>query len=254
MTQNMVADRPSLEGIVEGGMLSLESLHPGGLETTRQLATLCNVQRGVAVLDVASGTGETACFLAESFGARIVGVDRSAEMIRRAEAKASAGGLEPKFVRADAADLPFDDSECDAAICECTLCFLDKPRVLGEMVRVVRSGGCVGMHDLCWQARPPDKLQRTLAEMEGGEPETLEGWRRLFEDAGLLQITVVDKSEVMSRWMWESRKELGAAGQLRLTFKIIRRWGLRGAWRVLRSERVFSSDLLGYALVVGMKR
>ncbi len=55
------------------------------------------------------------------------------------------------FKNADAADLPFNDAEFDAAICECTLCFLDKPRVLGEMARVVRPGGCVGMHDLYWK-------------------------------------------------------------------------------------------------------
>ncbi len=254
MTDRPVVEQPSLEGLVETGMLALESLHPGGLDTTRQLATVCNIQRGDAVLDVASGTGESACFLAKAFGARVYGVDRADEMIRRAEAKAGARGLEVKFKKADAANLPFDDSQFDAAICECTLSFLDKPHVLGEMVRVVRPGGCVGMHDLCWKEAASDKLKRTLAEIEGEQPETLTGWRRLFESAGLVQITAVDKSETMSRWMQESRKQLGLTGELLLVLKIIRRWGVRGAWRVLRSERVFSSDHLGYVLVVGTKR
>jgi SAM-dependent methyltransferase len=254
MTQGTMVDSPSLEGLVETGMLALESLHPGGLKTTEQLANLCNIQRRAAVLDVASGTGETACFLAETFGARVVAVDRSGEMIRRAKVKASARGLEVAFESADAANLPFGDAEFDAAICECTLCFLDKPRVLGEMARVVRPGGRVGMHDLCWKEGAPDGLKRTLKEIEREEPETSEGWRRLFESAGLVQVTVDDKSEVMSRWMQESRKQLGLTGQIVLILKIIRRWGLRGASRVLRSERVFSSDLLGYVLVVGTKR
>jgi hypothetical protein len=110
------------------------------------------------------------------------------------------------------------------------------------------------MHDLYWKEGAPDGLKRTLAEIEGERPETFEGWRRLFESAGLVQITAIDKSDVMSRWMQESRKQLGLTVQLILVLKIIRRWGLRGAWAVLRSERVFSSDLLGYALVVGTKR
>lgn len=252
--QGSVVDRPSLEGIVETGMLTLDSLHPGGLETTRHLAKACNIQRGAAVLDVASGTGETACFLAETFDARVYGVDRSDEMICRAGAKANARGLQVKFKKADAVDLPFDDSEFDAAICECTLCFLDKPRVLGEMVRVVRPGGCVGMHDLCWKDGASDQLKHTLAEIEGEKPETLEGWRQLFESAGLVQITAVDKSEVKLRWMQKSRKQLGLTGQLTLGLKIIRRWGVRGLWRILRSERVFSNNFLGYVLVVGTKR
>jgi len=254
MTDGPVVEQPSLEWLVETGMLELESLHPGGLETTRQLATVCNIQRGDAVLDVASGTGETACFLAQAFGARIYGVDHADEMIRRAEAKASAKGLEIQFQKSDAAKLPFEDSRFDAAICECTLSFLDKLHVLGEMVRVVRPGGCVGMHDLCWKEGAPEKFKRTLAEIEGEQPETLRGWRSLFESAGLVQITAVDKSETMSRWMQQSREQLGWTGELLLARKIIRRWGMRGAWRVWRSERVFSSNYLGYVLVVGTKR
>jgi arsenite methyltransferase len=251
--QGPVVNQPSLEGLVETGMLALESLHPGGLEITRQLAKLCNIQRDAAVLDLASGTGETAYFLAEKFGARVVGVDRSDEMIRRAEAKSTVRGLEARFKNADAANLPFNDSEFDAAICECTLCFLDKPRVVGEMARVVRSGGRIGIHDLYWKEGAPGALKRTLSDIEGEKPETLEGWRRLFESAGLVQITTVDKSEIMLQWMQESRKQLGMSGQLILVVKILCRWGLRGAWRILRSERVFSSDHLGYAIVVGTK-
>lgn len=254
MTQDSAIDQASLEAVVESGMLALDSLHPGGLETTRQLAELCHIEPGARVLDVASGTGETACFLAETFRARVFGVDRSDEMIVRAQAKARDSGSEVQFQKADAASLPFDDSGFDAVICECTLCFLDKPRVLAEMTRVVRPGGWVGMHDLCWNEGATDRQKRVLAETEGEQPETLEGWRRLFEGAGLAQIAVVDKSGVKSRWMQESRKQLGLSGQLLLFGKIMRRWGMTGLWRVLRSQRVFSSPRLGYALVVGRKQ
>lgn len=253
-TQEPVADRPSLEGLVESGMLKLESLHPGGLELTRELAELCNIRQGSKVLDVASGTGETACFLAERFAAHVQGIDRSEQMIRRAEAKARAKGLKMAFIKADAADLPFGDAEFDAAICECTLCLLDKERVIGEMARVVRPGGCVGMHDLCWKGKAPDGLKRTLAEIEGERPETLGAWRRLFDRAGLAPVSTVDKSDLMSRWIRESRKQLGLTGQLMLALEIVRRWGIGGAWRVFRSERVFSSEFLGYGIVVGTKR
>jgi ubiquinone/menaquinone biosynthesis C-methylase UbiE len=235
-------------------MLKVESLHPGGLETTRELAGLCRIGEGASVLDIASGTGESACFLAGEFGARVHGVDYSEPMIRRARDKARAKGLEAEFSRADAANLPFGDDEFDAAICECTLCLLDKERVLGEMARVVRSGGCVGIHDLCWKEDTPDGPKRTLEEIEHESPETLEGWRRLFDRAGLVQVDSVDKSALMSEWMRDSRKQLGPTGQLTLTLKIVRRWGFRGLWRVLRSERVFSSGFLGYGIVTGTKR
>jgi arsenite methyltransferase len=243
----------SLEALIETELLKVESLHPGGLELTEELAELCEVRRGSDVLELASGTGESACFLAERRGARVVGLDGSPRMIRRAEQKARARGLEVEFREADAHHLPFPDAAFDVAICECTLCILDKEQVVREMVRVVRPGGCVGMHDLCWREDTPDDLKRTLAEIEGERPETLEGWRRLFAQAGLTEIRAVDKSFLIVRWMRESRKQVGLIGELLLAWKIIRRWGVRGLRRILRSERVFSSKQLGYGIVVGTR-
>ncbi|NVK42826.1 MAG: class I SAM-dependent methyltransferase [Oceanospirillaceae bacterium] len=243
----------SLEALVETGMLRLNSLHPGGLALTRELAELCYIQKGAKVLDVASGTGETACFFAERFAARAYGVDRSDQMIRRATAQAQARGLKVQFSKADAARLPFADGEFDAVTCECTLCFLEKAPVLNEMVRVVRPGGCIGIHDLCWQESAPNNLKLVLAEIEGEKPETLEGWGRLLGDAGLVQIKAIDKSTAMSRWMQDSKRQLGLLGQLQLAFRVIRRWGLSGLWKVLQSERVFSSKFLGYGIVIGTR-
>jgi hypothetical protein len=122
------------------------------------------------------------------------------------------------------------------------------------MVRAVRSGGRVGMHDLCWLENTPERLKRTLADIEGEMPETLGGWQQLFARAGLAEIRAVDKSVLIPRWMNESRKQLGLTGQFGLAWKVIRRWCVRGLWRILRSERVFSSRQLGYGIVVGTKR
>jgi SAM-dependent methyltransferase len=243
----------SLEGLVEAGLLQLDSLHPGGLELTRRLAELCGVRAGADVLDVASGTGETACFLASEFGARVEGVDSSTEMIRRGRDRARARGLDIGFTRADAARLPFPDESFDVVLCECTLCLLDKQRVLAEMVRVVRLGGHVGMHDLCWRPDAPGRVKHALAELEGERPETLEGWRRQFLDAGLVDLQAIDESQAKSTWLRDSHRRLGLWGQIVLAFQVLRRWGPGGLMRVLRSERVFANDALGYGLVVGTR-
>jgi ubiquinone/menaquinone biosynthesis C-methylase UbiE len=253
MTQDSTVRSASLESLVETGQLRLESLHPGGLALTRELAELCNIHEGKRVLDVACGTGETACFLAAEFHARVCGVDHSETMLERARAKSERQGLEAAFAVADAARLPFGDAEFDVAICECTLCSLDKRRVMGEMARVVRPGGCVGMHDLCWQENAPEALKRMLARTEGEVPESLDGWRRLFGDAGLAELEVLDKSGLMAPWMREARRQLGISGQLSLMLQVLRQWGPRGVWRILESERVFADERLGYAMIVGSK-
>ena len=246
-------DRPSLESLVEREDLGVETLHPGGLDITGELAGLCAIRPGTAVLEVASGTGESACFLAVRFGAHVVGLDRSQSMVSRSAEKVGAISPEVSLIRADAHHLPLPDNSFDVAIAECTLCLLEKARVIEEMTRVVRPGGRVGMHDLCWEADAPESLKRTLADIEGELPETLGGWAGLFRAAGLVEIRTIDKKNLIARWMRTERDQLGWSGQAAVAMRAIRRWGLGGLWTILRSERVFSSKHLGYCIVVGMK-
>jgi SAM-dependent methyltransferase len=251
----MNTPRASLESLAETGILPLEILHPGGLDTTRALLELCGVERGGRVLDVASGTGETASFMADSLGARVVAIDVSARMIQRARAKARARGVGGgiQLVRGDAHRLPLRDAVFDAAISECTLSLLDKRVALAEMARVVRPGGRVGVHEICWREGAPEALRRRLVQLEGERPETLAGWQSLFERAGLRDVHVVDRSDLIPRWMRESRRELGLGGYVRLAGRVLARWGPRGLARVLASERLFGSRHMGYGIIVGTK-
>ena len=50
----------SLERLLEDEDLGIEVLHPGGLDITRELASMCGIGKGTTVLDVATGTGEGA--------------------------------------------------------------------------------------------------------------------------------------------------------------------------------------------------
>ena len=65
-------EEASLESLIETELLKLQNLHPGGLELTEELAELCQVRRGTEVLELACGTGESACFLAERLGCPVV--------------------------------------------------------------------------------------------------------------------------------------------------------------------------------------
>lgn len=250
----MMQAKPSLEALIEGEVLPLEILHPGGLATTRALAEMYGISDGTPVLDVASGTGEAACYLGDSFGAAVVGVDRSVYMVERADQKVSERQLrEVGFVRGDAQRLPFRDNAFEVVISECTLSLLDKATALEEMARVVRSGGRVGVHEICWREDAPEPVKQQLFELEGEKPETLGGWKRLFEAAGLEEVQVVDRSELIPLWMRESKRSLGLGGQLRAAGRVVRRWGVGGLGRVLASERLFRSKYLGYGMFVGVK-
>jgi ubiquinone/menaquinone biosynthesis C-methylase UbiE len=244
---------PSLESLIETLDLGEEVLHPGGLATTRELAELCQINSTTRVLDVASGTGEPFCFLAETFHCQAVGVDSSGAMVRRAQKKAEDRQLKVEFIQGDAHQLPFEADRFDVALSECTICLLDRERALGEMVRVVRPGGHVGFHDLCWKEDTPELLKRRLAEIEKEYPETLEGWKHLAARAGLVDVVAVDRSDLIPRWTRDFKRRLGITGQLWALWQIVRRWGIRGLLRIKESEGIFRSEHMGYCLIVGRK-
>jgi hypothetical protein len=138
-------------------------------------------------------------------------------------------------------------------ISECTLCFLDKERALGEMLRVANQGGRVAIHDLAWKESAPAEMKEKLASLENERPETLDGWKRLFQKVGLENVTAVDRSDVIPGWMRESRKQMGLSGQARAAWKIITTTGVSGIIALWQSERIFASRHLGYGIVVGTK-
>jgi hypothetical protein len=66
------------------------------------------------------------------------------------------------------------------------------------VVRAVKAGGFVGMHDVSWRELPPPQMAARLAQVEGERPETVEGWRSLFEGAGLVNVRAFDKSPLLT--------------------------------------------------------
>lgn len=245
--------RPSLENFIENEDMGIEILHPGGLEITRELAELCHVRDGTEVLDVASGTGESTCYLAEHYGCRIVGVDASTYMLDRAREKAEERNLNVEFQEGDAHQLPFEDNRFDVVFSECTTCLLDKERAIQEMMRVAKLGGYVGIHDICWKEDPPVYLKEKLADIEGERPETLEGWKSLFTKVGLTEVMAVDRSSLIPAWTRATRAELGLIGQLKIFLKVLIRWGIKGISDILASEKIFQSEHTGYGIIVGRK-
>ncbi len=93
-----------------------ESFHPGGTQLTHELAQRMGLGPHSRVLDVASGQGTSALYLAETFGCEIVGIDFSEENTRLAQAAAAERGLTSRvtFVTGDAEHLPFPNAESAA--------------------------------------------------------------------------------------------------------------------------------------------
>ncbi|MGH2490215.1 MAG: class I SAM-dependent methyltransferase [Candidatus Limnocylindria bacterium] len=91
------------------------------------------------VLDVATGTGLVAVELARRYGVRVVGLDRSADMLTEASRR---NGLIAGLVNARAERLPFADATFDHVTFTYLLRYVDDPAAtVRELARVLKPGG-----------------------------------------------------------------------------------------------------------------
>jgi SAM-dependent methyltransferase len=97
--------------------------------------------RSLRILDVGCGDGVLATRLAFE-GARVTGLDASAEMIAAARRRAKAAGVDIELVEGDASNLPFPAEPFDLVVSVATLCFSDDPQgPIREMIRVLKPNG-----------------------------------------------------------------------------------------------------------------
>jgi arsenite methyltransferase len=166
-----------------------DSFHPGGLALTERLGTLLGLGPNSRVLDVASGPGSSAFFLAERFGCQVVGADYSEQNVQRANQTAGNRGLNSgvRFERGDAERLHFEDESFDAVICECAFCtFPDKPAAAREFGRVLRRNGRVGISDLTRAPALPKELDSLLAWISCiADAQPVESYSEYLRSAGL---------------------------------------------------------------------
>jgi len=109
------------------------------------LAEAADICAGDRVLDVAAGNGNATLAAARRF-AVVTSTDYVPQLLDKARARASAEGLDVSFQTADAEDLPFADSSFDVALSTFGVMFApDQKKVAGELLRVVRPGGRIGL-------------------------------------------------------------------------------------------------------------
>ena len=118
-------------------------------EPQAALFALAPAPPGSRVLDTACGTGLVACQAARTVGpgGDVLGIDLSARMIERAQHNATRHGLtNARFERMDAEAIACPDASFDLAYCGFGLMYMPAPeRGLGELRRVLRPGGRVGL-------------------------------------------------------------------------------------------------------------
>ena len=238
-------------------MLLGDSFHPGGLRLTERLGEKLGLGLGMRVLDVASGKGESAVFLAQRFGSEVVGIDFGMENVRQADARADKAGVRHlvRFQQGDAEKIDFPDASFDAILCECAFCtFPDKWVAAAEFSRVLRPGGKVGLSDLTRSAKLPDELQGLLAWVACiADAQPAQEYVSYLESAGIRNVEIETHDGALAEMVRDIQgKLLGAELMSKLKKLDLEGIDFAQAKTLARAaSEAVREQKLGYALLVG---
>ena len=192
-----LADRGvDFDALTEDILQEHDQDHFGGLAAVDALADAARIDHTCHVLDVCSGVGGPARYLANRHRCRVTGLDISESRLVAATRLTRLVGLGHwvDFRLGNALAMPFADASFDVVIGQEAWAHVpDKPQLVAECARVVRPRGRIAFTDIVRGAElteaEEDRLRREMTFLELASAES---YARLLEGAGCRVVESVD--------------------------------------------------------------
>jgi len=162
---------------------------------------LASLRLGETVLDLGSGAGFDCFLAARAVGetGRVIGVDMTHEMLRKARAHAAQGGYtQVEFRLGEIEHLPVADASVDVVISNCVINLSpEKAQVFRDAFRVLKRGGRLAVSDVVATAAFPAEVQQDLALRAGcvAGASLLDDVEGMLKAAGFVDIRMQPKDE-----------------------------------------------------------
>jgi ubiquinone/menaquinone biosynthesis C-methylase UbiE len=197
----------SLDAITEAVLQQHDQDHYGGTAATDRLISEAAVRAEDVVLDVCSGMGGPARYLAWRTGCDVTGLDLTASRVEGATELTRVAGLSDavRFVHGNALDMPFEDASFTLAIAQESFAHIpDKPTLLAECARILKPSGRLVFSDILHRGDLSMRDAQRLSEgMTFSEIETLDGYARQLSLSGMTVIRLLDLTEEWTRILVE---------------------------------------------------
>jgi SAM-dependent methyltransferase len=156
---------------------------------------------GETVLDLGSGGGFDCFLAARQIGetGRVIGVDMTPEMVRKARANAQKGGFaNVEFRLGEIEHLPVGDGTVDVILSNCVINLSpDKPAVFHDAFRVLKPGGRLAVADVVATAELPEDIRDDMALRAGcvGGAAAIDELEQMLLATGFERIRIRPKDE-----------------------------------------------------------
>ena len=174
--------------ITEEHLKEFDQDHYGGIEALEVLAEAAQIKRHHHVLDICSGMGGPARYLAHTLGCRATGIDLTESRVAGATSLTKLAKLEAfvNFEHGNALDLPFPDDHFDVVIAQEAWAHIPhKHQLIAQATRVAKRGGVIAFTDIVsvGTLKAPT-AQRLFDGMRFSEIASRESYCNLLEAAG----------------------------------------------------------------------
>lgn len=214
-----------LSNLTVDDLAPVDEFHIRGRTSTVELASLAEITPDESVLDVGSGLGGTARYLASGIGCEVVGLDLTEEYCRLAETLTERVGLADRicYEQGSALEMPFPDNHFDVAWTEhVQMNIADKAGFYREIQRVLKPGGRLAFHDV-FSGREdglhfpvPWAGDASISHLVS--PEDLE---KILDQLGYERMQWVDKTEASATFFNEILPEINKNGWRPLSLHLL---------------------------------
>jgi sarcosine/dimethylglycine N-methyltransferase len=189
-------------------LATLDQFHTRGLDATAELGKLAGITAEMSVLDVGSGVGGPARFLAETYSCRVMGVDLSEPFVDAARYLTERTGQSGRvsFEIASALELPIDDGRFDVVLLQhVAMNISDRAQLYREIRRVLKSGGRFATFDVVLDGGDPHYPVPWARTPATSFLLTAAATREAIEPAGFRTLAWQDDTEAAKAWIAQLR-------------------------------------------------